>query len=128
MRRLTLANTLLFWMLLLALSFGQERRDPTVPSPAIQQRLGNATVDTEQAWTITLRAIVLGDPDHGTALVQTSSGMLRLRLDRQHSPHFSVEGTPYTVVDFNQSSLTIQRGTSQRTLSIGSGIMAAAKN
>ncbi len=42
MKRLTLASSCLFWTLLLALSLGQERRDPTVPGALMQSKLSQA--------------------------------------------------------------------------------------
>lgn len=113
MKPVLVRNALVFWLLLFAMAFGQERRDPTQPSAAIQQRLATiplAPANAEApAKPFKLIAIVLSDRDHGTALLQTASGPVRLTLQREPLAEIVIENVRYVLKDFNASSVQLQR-------------------
>ncbi len=103
-------NTFIFWMLLLAMAFGQERRDPTQPSAAIQQKFEVADRQTESPLPkIKVKAVVLRDPDHGTALIEAADRTFRIKLDRQHATEFTVEQITFIVKQFDSTSLLIEK-------------------
>ena len=112
MKTVLVRNTFLFWLLLLAMAFGQERRDPTLPSQAIQQRMATATPASSETPSspMKVKAIVLSDHDHGTALLETASGTVKLRLRREPAYEIMLDQLRYTLKDFNSSSITLERG------------------
>jgi hypothetical protein len=99
---------------LTAAAFGQERRDPTIPSSAIQQRLHELKVDakTETQLDMQVRAIVMKDANHGTALLKTPTGHTRITLNREQPTEFIVQETNCVVTDFDRHSITIRIGRS----------------
>ena len=111
MKLAVVSNAVVFWLLLLAMVFGQETRDPTMPSPAIQQKLTRSLVDSPDRPTsqLRVRAIVLSDRDHGTALVQTANGVVHLRLARDKPIEVVLDEYRYSISDFDASSITLLR-------------------
>lgn len=112
MKPVLVRNTLVFWLLLLAMAFGQERRDPTLPSKAIQQRMISANPASSETpiSPMKVKAIVLSDQDHGTALVETANGTVKLRLRREPSYEIMLDQLRYTLKDFNSSCIILERG------------------
>ncbi|MCC6512195.1 MAG: hypothetical protein IT423_24065 [Pirellulaceae bacterium] len=113
--------------------------DPTVPSPAIKQLLAN-TVPTVAApdpkssdaqpsntkssnakssgsnamASLRLRAIVLSDIDHGSAIVELGERryFVPLRRDKLADSRngISIDGQTFRVIDFTASSVVIDHG------------------
>lgn len=116
MRTVHIRNTIIFWTLLLAMAFGQEtRRDPTQPSPAFEGRLTAPTTAQSEAPIVRfkLKAIVLSNPDHGLALLETSSGTVTVSLKRGSQSTIMIDQTRYVVKDFSGNSIQIERAGSR---------------
>lgn len=101
-------NTFIFWLLTLAMAFGQDQRDPTIPSAAIQRKLVDPTIGAPAIpANFKVKAIVLSDRDHGTALVETAVGIVKIKLDRQHPSEVTLGESKYLVQDFSSSTLVL---------------------
>lgn len=108
MQPTVIRNTLVFWLLMFGMALGQERRDPTQPSAAIQRKLMDpASGASATQARFKVKAIVLSDRDHGTALVETAGGVVKIRLDRQHPTEVTLGESKYLVKDFNSSSVVL---------------------
>lgn len=108
MKPTVIRNTLVFWILMFGMALGQERRDPTQPSAAIQRKLmdpASGAPATQARFKV--KAIVLSDRDHGTALVETAGGIIKIKLDRQHPTEVVLGESRYLVKDFNSSSVVL---------------------
>lgn len=108
MQPTVIRNALVFWLLMFGMALGQERRDPTQPSAAIQRKLmdpASGAPATQARFKV--KAIVLSDRDHGTALVETAGGIVKIKLDRQHPTEVTLGDSRYLVKDFNSSSVVL---------------------
>ncbi len=94
---MNIARALVVVVVALSLICDARGQDPTVPSPKIIERLRESTTTpaaTRQASaevkpqpskiSIRLKAIVLADPDHGSAILEVEGRRLSLQLDRLH--------------------------------------------
>ncbi len=103
-------HTILFWLLLAAMAFGEDRRDPTRPSPSIQQRLARPIAAAPSAASnVKVKAIVLSHPDRGTALLETPSGIVRVSLNRAEPTEVVLDNCRYIVKDFGPGSIQLRR-------------------
>lgn len=110
-------------------------QDPTMPSPAILQRLNSnssvsATDETRQTVKLSLKAIVFSDRDHATCLIEVDGRLVRISLDRTEvalqiesmrrrdaeptarSSNIGVQvgGSFYCVEEFNSNFITLFDG------------------
>lgn len=97
-------------------------QDPTVPSAQILERLGREQPTSLVALPSTpiqerkeppllkLKAIVMTDSDHGTALIEVDGRRVRLRLSRTEAgvDCLVVQGSPYRVQDFSARSVVLE--------------------
>ena len=97
-------------------------QDPTVPSAQILERLGRGQPTSLVALPSTsiqerqtppvlkLKAMVMTDSDHGTALIEVEGRRLRLRLSRTEREPDSlvVQGSTYRVQNFSARSVTLE--------------------
>lgn len=100
-------------------------QDPTVPSPAIAERMSQQVALQPRAEfkpipVVKLRAMVMGDRDHGTAIVEADGQRLQIRLDRTilkttdpnsggGSPlnRIQIQGVEYSVEDFSNRTIIL---------------------
>lgn len=102
-------------------------QDPTLPSKAILDRIksepmASTVVTTAEPWVpakVVLKAMVMRDVDHGTALIEAEGRMYRLTLDRsmlnamqpsEDIPGIQIGGNYYRVQDFAVRSVTLFDG------------------
>lgn len=116
-------------MLVLALATSSTAwaQDPTLPSKAILDRIksepmASTVVTAAEPWVpakLVLKAMVMRDVDHGTALIEAEGRMYRLTLDRsmlnvvqpsENNPGIQIGGNYYRVQDFAVRSVTLFDG------------------
>jgi hypothetical protein len=94
-------------------------QDPTVPSAQILERLGGeqpravalpATQERQAPLELKLKAIVMSDSDHGTALIEVEGRRIRLRLSRLEAglDPVVIQGSTYRVQNFSAHSVTLE--------------------
>lgn len=101
-------------------------QDPTAPSKAILDRIKNeptasapSIAEPKLPSKLVLKAIVMRDADHGTALIEADGRNYRLQLDRStisseptidHAPGIQLGGNFYRLQNFNSRSVTLFDG------------------
>lgn len=94
-------------------------QDPTVPSTQILERLGGeqvstvaspATQERQTPPILKLKAMVMTDSDHGTALIEVEGRRIRLRLSRPEAglDPVVIQGSTYRLKSFSAHSVTLE--------------------
>ncbi len=95
-------------------------QDPTVPSAQILAKLGGESVtssvlpasaqERQSPPVLKLRALVMTDGDHGTALIEVEGRRIRLQLSRPEasSDRVTIQGSTYRVQEFSARSVLLE--------------------
>ena len=102
-------------------------QDPTIPSPALLERLQAAPLvvrsESRPLPAIKLKSLVMRDSDHGTAIVESDGSRFQLNLDRAQlrqtdgAPpetdsrgRLQIGGVEYRVQDFYRRTIVLHDG------------------
>ncbi|MCA9216162.1 MAG: hypothetical protein KDB27_24005 [Planctomycetales bacterium] len=118
-------------VLVLGSSAVGDASDPTIPSKAITERLQTTATSSlaqhveNKLLTVPLqiKAIILKDRDHGTALLSDGDSKLIVVKLRRSSlgtwrARFAVHGSEYEIRDFSESAIVVYSLTTKRMFTI----------
>ncbi len=102
---------LLLWLLGLVSqpARAQELRDPTVPRASLKPTTVALAADGMPVMPeLRLKAMVMQDRDHASAVVATVDRRLLIKLNRDAPVQFTIKGVQFEVLDFDAKSIRVK--------------------